>query len=175
MGILRRLFTKHYESDVLEILTEQHRIVDGLIAQLEKRQGDRNTVFMQLADNLAAHATVEEKIFYPFAMSKSTNVRLHESVEEHLAIKRVLSDMISMRLDDETFYAKLAVLKEEVQHHAHREEEAKLFPEVRSLFSPEELAGIGNDVLAMFVELMESHPSENVPGETLQAAKLPRP
>ena len=46
-------------------------------------------------------------------------------------------------------------LKENVRHHAHDEEEDKLFPKVRRMFSADELAALGNEMLAMFEELME--------------------
>src|SRR5688572_17422627 len=95
--------------DVLELLASQHDEVDDLIEQLHEGKGDRQALFTELANKLAAHAAVEEKLFYPAVMATGTADLLHESVEEHLAIKRVLADMIAMDLeDDETFEAKLS-------------------------------------------------------------------
>jgi hemerythrin superfamily protein len=131
-------------------------------------------VFTELADKLAAHATVEEKIFYPAVMAKETVDLLEESVEEHLSIKRLLADLIALSPSDDAFDAKLRVLKEQVSHHAHKEEERKLFPKLEKLFSDDERAAIGNEVLCMFEELMLSHPYKNVPSETTEAAELPR-
>ena len=173
MGLLRKLFGDEITTDVLEILAEQHKDVDALFEKLEKREGNRRALFDELADKLAAHATVEEQIFYPFVMSKDTSELLHESVEEHLSIKRVLADLLTMELDDEEFFAKLSVLKEHVSHHAHEEEEAKLFPKVREMFSRDVRAGIGNEVVAMFEDLLPSKPSRSVPAETEIAAPLP--
>jgi hypothetical protein len=164
------------EIDVLELLASQHDEVDDLIEQLHEDEGDRQALFTELANKLAAHATVEEKLFYPAVMATGTADLLHESVEEHLAIKRVLADMIAMDLtDDETFEAKLSVLEEHVSHHAHEEEEKKLFPEVRKLMNADERAGLGNEVLAMFERLMTEDPYQSVPQETEQAAPLPAP
>ena len=173
MGILRKIIGSDTTTDVLDLLTAQHKEVDSLIERLERGEGNRRALFTELADKLAAHATVEEKIFYPFVMGNETSELLHESVEEHLAMKRTLADMITMRLDHETFFAKLSVLKEQIAHHAHIEEEDKLFPKVRQLFSRDERAGIGNELLAMFEELLLSHPAKNVPNETSAAAPLP--
>ncbi|MBV8757001.1 MAG: hemerythrin domain-containing protein [Deltaproteobacteria bacterium] len=173
MGILRKLFGKDTTTDVLELLTAQHKEVDELIAKLEHGSGPRRGLLVQLADRLAAHATVEEKLFYPAIMAKKTEDQLHEAVEEHLSIKRLLADMIEMRLDDDSFDAKLAVLKEQVRHHAHQEEEGELFPEVKDMLSADERAALGNEVLVMFEELMQGHPSQQVPKQTAQAAKLP--
>jgi hemerythrin superfamily protein len=173
MAFLPNLFGKTVTTDVLDLLESQHHEVDKLIAMLKDGKGERRAQFVELANLLAAHATVEEKLFYPFIMSKETSELLHEAVEEHLAIRRVLADMITMKLDDEQFLAKLALLEEQVSHHAHEEEEKELFPKVRRMFSSEERAGIGNEVLALFEELMEREPYRNVPSETEAAAALP--
>jgi len=176
MGILSKLFGKRQPlTDVLEILSAQHADVDALFERLESGQGNRRQLFTQLADSLAAHATVEEKLFYPTVMAKQTEDILHESVEEHLSIKRLLADLIALDTDDEQFLSKLGVLKEQVAHHAHEEEEKKLFPKVKDMFDAEQRAGIGNELIAMFDELMLSHPYRNVPAETDVAAPLPSP
>ncbi|HET9624423.1 MAG TPA: hemerythrin domain-containing protein [Kofleriaceae bacterium] len=161
--------------NVLDLLASQHREVDALIARLESGRGDRAAAFLQLADSLAAHAAVEEKIFYPGVMQAGTEDQLHESVEEHLAIKRVLADMLALDpiADRQAFDAKLSVLKETVAHHAHEEEEGKLFPILRRSMSADDLAALGNEVLALFEELMEHEPRHNVPAETAHAAPLP--
>lgn len=173
MGFIRSLLGKDTTTDVLEILEAQHKDVDDIFAELEESDGSRRALVTDLADHLAAHAAVEEKIFYPAVMAKSTNQLLHESVEEHLVIKRVLADLMEMSLDDASFKAKVAVLKEQVTHHAHKEEEKKLFPLVKEMFSREERAALGNEVLAMFEELMADRPRENVPNELEAAAPLP--
>jgi len=173
MGILRSLFGKTTTTDALELLTAQHTEVDELFEQLEQGNGNRSALFIELADKLAAHATIEEKIFYPTVMARDTKELLHESVEEHLSIKRVLADMITMKLDGDQFKAKLTVLKELVSHHAHKEEEAKLFPEVKSLFNGDERAALGNELLVMYEDLLRGHPNQDVPSETAKAAELP--
>lgn len=160
-------------TNVLDLLASQHAEVDALFEKLEQGQGDRRVLFVELADKLAAHATVEEKIFYPGVMAEPTSELLHEAVEEHLEIKRVLADLITMKLDSDEFKAKLSVLKENVSHHAYEEEEAKLFPLLRGAMSEDELAALGSEVLAMFEELLPKHPYKNVPAETAKAAPLP--
>jgi len=173
MEILRRLFGDTTSTNVLELLTAQHEELDNLFEQIENGEGNRRALFVELADKLAAHATVEEKVFYPAVMSAETRSMLHESVEEHLGIKRELADLITMRLDDVHFKAKLKVLKEYVSHHAHEEEERKMFPLLHKLLSRDQLAAIGNEVLVMYEELIATSPSKNVPNETTEAAPLP--
>lgn len=174
MGILRTLLGKDTTTDVLELLTAQHREVDELFARIEAGGSDRRALFGELADKLAAHAAAEERVFYPAVMSRATTDQLHEAVEEHLSIKRLLADLGVLDVDAPAFRAKLSVLKEQVTHHAHKEEEAKLFPKLRSLLSSDERAALGNEYLVMFEELMLGHPYRDVPGETAEAAPLPR-
>jgi hemerythrin superfamily protein len=161
--------------NVLDLLTDQHTEVDKLLEKLEKGKGDKAALFQQLADKLAAHATIEEKIFYPGVMTGKTQDLLNESVEEHLEVKRLLADMLALAPDSDAFEAKLSVLKENLSHHAHEEEEDKLFPMVRKQMNADELAAMGNQCLAMFEELITQHPSQNVPNETAKAATLPQP
>jgi hemerythrin superfamily protein len=161
--------------DALELLRAQHADVESLIEDIEDSDDpdDKQAMFRRLADMLAAHATIEEKIFYPSVMAERSREQLIEATEEHLAVKRVLCDMLDLDPEDEHFDAKLTVLKEQVRHHAHDEEEDKLFPIVRKLMSKDELAGLGNEMLAMWDRLMERQPSANVPAETEAAAPLP--
>jgi hemerythrin superfamily protein len=160
--------------DALELLRQQHDEVEDLMEQIENADGDeKEALFEEMADKLAAHATIEEKIFYPSVMESKTRDALIESTEEHLSIKRLLADMIELDVDDEHFDAKLKVLKEQVRHHAHDEEEDKLFPKVRRLMSADELAALGNELLAMFESLIQKEPRKQVPSETADAAPLP--
>ena len=161
--------------NALDLLMEQHTEVERLIEKIEKadRPELKRELFVQLADKLAAHATIEEKLFYPAVMAKQTHELLLESVEEHLAVKRVLADMLALDVENEHFDAKLTVMKEQVRHHAHDEEEGELFPKVRRLLSSDELAALGNELLAMFEMLLErGQPRMVVPKETAEAAPL---
>ncbi len=173
MGILRNLFGDTTSTNVLDLLTAQHTEMDALFEQLENGEGDRRAVLTELADKLSAHATVEEKVFYPAIMSKDTNEKLQEAVQEHLQLKRMLNDLVTLKLDDDTFAGKLQVLKEQNAHHAHKEEEEELFPVVKKAMRKDELAALGKEVLVMFEELMQTHPSANLPRETTTAAPLP--
>lgn len=154
----------------------QHDEVEMLIEQIEENDDadEKAELFRELADKLAAHSTMEEKLFYPSVMDESTEELLLESTEEHLAVKRVLADMLAMDVEDERFDAKLSVLKEQVRHHARDEEEGELFPKIRRAFSQDELAALGNECMALFEALLErGEPRMNVPRELRQAAPLP--
>ncbi len=161
--------------DVLALLAEQHSEVDELFEAIEKGNGNKHELFDELADKLAAHAAIEEKIFYPAVMSKDTEEILHESVEEHLSVKRLIADLLALdpEGDGDEFDAKISVLKEQVSHHAHEEEEKELFAKLRKSLSDDERSALGNECLALFETLIKAEPRRNVPAETAEAASLP--
>jgi hemerythrin superfamily protein len=162
--------------DALELLKSQHDEVESLIEQIEQcdDSDDKADLFRELADNIAAHAGMEEKLFYPSVMAADTEELLLESTEEHLAVKRVLADMLDMDVDDERFDAKLTVLKEQIRHHARDEEEGELFPKISEQLSDDQLAALGNECLALFELLLERGEARmQVPRETRAAAELP--
>lgn len=160
--------------DALELLEMQHEEVENLIGEIEESDDahEKLELFTELADKLAAHATIEEKIFYPAMMHEKTRELLVESTEEHLSVKRLLADMMALDPMDEHFDAKLTVLKEQVRHHAHDEEEDEMFPRVRKLVSRDDLAAIGNEMLAMYVMLLDREPRKSIPSELAHAAPL---
>jgi hemerythrin superfamily protein len=161
-------------SDALSILMSQHEEVDELIEKIEGSDDpdEKSALFQTLADKIAAHSTIEEKLFYPSVMSDETQELLLEFTEEHLVVKRTLADMLELDADDERFDAKLAVVKEALSHHAHVEEEAKLFPVVRKLLSADELEALGGELLALSEFLLEHQPRQQIPAETREAARL---
>ena len=160
--------------NALELLRSQHTEVENLIEEIEESDDpdERQELFQELADKLAAHSAIEEKIFYPAVMTDDTHEQLVEATEEHLAVKRLLADMMELDCEDEHFDAKLTVLKEGIRHHAHDEEENELFPKVEEMMDDDELAALGNEMLAMFESLIDRAPRRNVPAETKRAAVL---
>src|SRR5437764_1329046 len=90
--------------DAMDLLKAQHRYVEKLFAEIQKSNGARKAAaFRELADMLAIHATIEEKIFYPSVKTAGTAELLSESVEEHLAMKRTLADLMEMDEGGEEF------------------------------------------------------------------------
>ena len=159
--------------DAISLLEEQHREVESLFEQIEHASDyeDKETLFQELADNLAAHSLIEEKIFYPAAYATATKKLLNEAVEEHLAVKRIVADLLEMSPKDDHFEAKVKVLKEQVEHHVH-EEEKELFPKVQKELDAEQLKTLGAMMEDMFEDAMDDDPSANIPAETAEAARI---
>lgn len=156
------------------LLRRQHEEVISQLKQFEKTESEaqRRKLFISIADSLAAHATIEEKLFYPTAYrGEELQELLRMAVEEHLAVKRIISDLLAMEVTDEQFVAKMSVLKELVMHHVE-EEQTEIFPQVKKQMSRTELLALGEEMESMFDELIETEPRQNVPAETSHAAQL---
>jgi hemerythrin superfamily protein len=159
--------------NAIDLLESQHRVVEELFDKIEEAKDSqkKSKVFQKLADNLAAHVAIEEHQFYPAVKAKRTEDILLESLEEHLGIKRVLSDLLKLDSKDQTFDAKMQVLKEQVEHHV-KEEEDDLFPKARKVLNATQLEALGQEMIAEFSELMAGEPRRSVPAETKAAAPL---
>jgi len=159
----------------IDMLESQHREVDELFEELESAEtaDEKRQIFEMLADDLAVHAAIEERHFYPAVKAQRTEDILLESLEEHLTIKRTIADLLKLDADDETFDAKVTVLKELVEHHVE-EEEKDLFPKVRKLLDAETLDALEQEMTATAEDLLtKGDPRNNVPAETRTAAPLP--
>jgi hemerythrin superfamily protein len=158
--------------NAIDLLEQQHREVEKLFKLIEDEEdGERKAeLAAELADTLAAHATIEEQIFYPRTLSARTEDILREAVEEHLSAKRVLADILESRPSDEQFDAKIKVLKEQIEHHVEEEEE-ELFPAVKKLMK-HQLEEMGAEMEAMFADLLQGRPSEDISAETSAPAPL---
>jgi hemerythrin-like domain-containing protein len=166
------------EGDAIALLTAQHRAVEGLLDRLANEipgsSGFRQT-FEDLADAIAVHTTIEEQIFHPAAKSTAqsaeTENMLESSVEEHLAVKRVLATMLDAESDDDVL-AQLDDLGGLTEEHVI-EEEHQLFPRVRAAMDEEELQDLGDQMRELIDELRrEGAPRTHVGSETEAPAPL---
>lgn len=174
LGRVAQAMSTAEDLDALDLLKAQHRAINRLFREVQSASGtSKATSFRELADLLATHATIEEWILYPGVRSAETEDLLAESREEHLAIKRLLADMLDEDVAGETFAAKLSVLEEQVHHHAIEEEEAKLFPLVRAAVDDDYRAALAGEMIALMVEAQErGSPRNAVRAETDEAAPL---
>jgi iron-sulfur cluster repair protein YtfE (RIC family) len=134
--------------DALELLKQDHAKVKELLEKAESAEGkERSAIFEKIKTELETHARIEENIFYP-AVQKNEELKdmVLESLEEHKQVKTLLREMDSLSKESEKFEPKLKVLKENVEHHAEEEEEGKMFPKVRKLFSANELQELGAEL-----------------------------
>jgi hemerythrin-like domain-containing protein len=155
------------------VLKQQHDQARKLFQELAEAQGEaRRATFQKLADALAAHATVEERLVYPeLARSPETANLARDAAEEHLVQKRLLADMLESNLADEVFDAKCRLLEDEVTRHVE-EEEAILLPRATKLVGRARMAELGAEIERTFAELMQHEPRRNLPREAEGAPVL---
>lgn len=159
--------------DAITLLTRQHRVVNGLFDRFEQARGSmREQLFLEIADNLAVHSAIEERLFYPAVRARQTEEQLEEAFDEHLEIKKLLVDAMGST-DAPGFDAMVAALAGAVRHHVG-EEEGELFPQVEELLGADALGTLGERMEAESQRLVrEGAPRKHVRVETEQPAVTP--
>lgn len=133
--------------NAFELMKQDHKKVSGIFENLEptteRGVKTREELFAQLKQELSIHARIEEEIFYPaIKEAKETRDITLEAYEEHNVVKQLLTELDELSKDDETWGAKLKVLKENVEHHVEEEEE-EMFPSAKKVLSPEQVEELG--------------------------------
>jgi len=136
--------------DALRLMEQDHIEVKGLLEQLGRTDEDaeetREQIFTELRQQLEAHETMEEEVFYPSLVEhpKAREVVL-EGYEEHHAVDLLLEDIADVPYEDEEWTAKFKVIRENIEHHIE-EEEGEMFSRARNVFSDEELEELGGEM-----------------------------
>lgn len=135
--------------DILSVLKEEHRAVAALLDEVANCEpGDEriDELAPQIERELTAHATLEERLFYPELRDRAEEtderVDVFEAYTEHDVVKHLLGLLQSPRRRDEKFKAELQVLGENVKHHV-REEESTIFKLAREVLDDDELEQLG--------------------------------
>jgi hypothetical protein len=140
--------------DAVELIRSDHRTVEQLFSEFEQA-GDRayktkQGLVEQITQELEVHATIEEETFYPAVNAKARKdgkELIDEAVEEHHLVKVTLGELAGLTPEDDAFDAKVQVLIENVRHHVE-EEESEMLPQAEKLLGKEELARLGEEMLA---------------------------
>jgi hemerythrin-like domain-containing protein len=140
--------------DAVELIRSDHRTVEKLFKEFEQA-GDRayktkRDLVEQITQELEVHATIEEETFYPAVQAKARKdgkELIDEAVEEHHLVRVTLGELAGLTPEDDAFDAKVQVLIENVRHHVE-EEESEMLPQAEKLLGQEELARLGDEMLA---------------------------
>jgi hemerythrin superfamily protein len=145
--------------DALKLLTADHNRVRGLFTRFQSaHESDDLAGASQLAvtilEELEIHTAIEESVFYPAVHDLNDEIRelVVEGLEEHAVAHDLMGDIREVPPDDERWAAKVKVLIENVEHHAD-EEEAEMFPKVRSACEATMLEDLGERLEATKREL----------------------
>lgn len=112
--------------NAIDLLKEDHRIVDGLFKQVEDTPPSRHpALFKRIKGELDTHAHIEEKVFYPVLKKRGKKDLIDmvlEGLEEHSQMKKFLREIAAIDVKNERFEPKLKVLIEDTRHHVKEEE-----------------------------------------------------
>jgi hemerythrin superfamily protein len=147
----------------MSLLKEDHRKVEKMLAQLESttERGvkTREELFTRIKQELVVHEAIEEEIFYPALKEhpKTKEIAL-EGYEEHHVVDTVMAEIEGVAYDDEKWGAKFKVMKENLEHHIE-EEEGEMFKQAKQVFDEDDLAQLGESMMARKEELMRQQSS----------------
>ena len=144
--------------DAVQLLKGDHDKVKKMLSDLdsttERGVKTREELYTRLKGELTVHESIEEEIFYP-ALKEHPKAKelVLEAYEEHNVVDMVMAEIDDTPYDDETWGAKLTVMKENVEHHIG-EEEDEMFKQARQVFSKEELTELGDRMAARKDQLL---------------------
>ena len=147
--------------DALTLLKDDHDKVKGLLDKLDKTteraEVTRTEGLQALKQELTIHETIEEEILYPALkeFAKTRDIAL-EAYEEHHVVDSILAELEKTPVDDETWAAKLTVMKENLEHHIE-EEEDEMFKQARQVMDEGDLSELGDRMAARKEELQTVH------------------
>jgi hemerythrin superfamily protein len=134
--------------DVFKLLKQDHKLVKNLFKQLESSRPSkaREKGLQQLQQEISLHTEVEETIVYPrLREEKKLREVINEAYEEHHMATMLLEELMQTPIEEERWDAKLAVLKEMIEHHV-QEEEKELFPKASKALKKDEIKALGKQV-----------------------------
>lgn len=136
--------------DALKLLKKDHDQVKKLLKDLDDTTDraikTRQDLFERLKFSLTVHEQMEEAVLYPALKEHAeTKEIVLEAYEEHDVVDTILGELEQTPFDDETWHAKLTVMRENLLHHI-QEEEDEMFGQVRRLFDKATLESLGEQM-----------------------------
>ena len=135
-----------------DFLRKQHREVLSLMKKaLASDGGDRRELIDQICESLKMHTMLEEQIFYPayrevVGTKKGTDM-VDEAYQEHHVVDLVIDELPRVDVEDDSFRARITVLKELVEHHVE-EEQDEMFPSAEKKLGKDRLEELGEEMQA---------------------------
>ena len=120
--------------DPFTLLRSDHDKVKALLNEADDASGDEKARLVTIIlEELELHAKLEEQVFYPAGReaSEQSEEYVLEGIEEHDIAEDLIAELRGMTPSEETFDAKVKVLKDVVEHHIE-EEEGQMFPSIRA-------------------------------------------
>ena len=116
-------------ADVTQLIEKDHRDVEGLFAQYKSSKDQ--AVANRICDELDAHSSAEEKVFYPVVASNvADGEKLAKEAKDEHGEARQLIGRIRQSSKDETLEGLVGELEQAISHHVS-EEESEMLPKAR--------------------------------------------
>jgi hypothetical protein len=163
-----RISRKTGDDDVLSMLEQDHKKVQKLFKEFDKKHRDdperAREIAEQTCTELEVHAALEEELFYPTvrdAMEDEEDQELiAEALVEHDSAKQLIAQLRDLDAGDARYAATFIVLGEYVNHHIE-EEQREMFKRVRKLdLDLSELAREMKQRRQQMMEMLEGQSAE---------------
>lgn len=121
----------------------------------------KKTITEKIVIELVRHSIAEEEYLYPKAKEVLTNgpQLVEDEIKEHQQAEETMNKLESMDPGDPGFAAVVLDLERQITHHV-ADEEGKLFPELRTAMSEEQLTELGHKLeQAKKIAPTRPHPS----------------
>ena len=159
------MVTETQPRDGLQLLTADHRKVEGLFADFERASGvsAKQKLVQQICTELKVHAQIEEEIYYPTIRGEVEQADLEEAYVEHDSAKLLINELEAATPDESFYDAKVKVLSELIEHHVKEEEKERdnLFQQTRA--ADVDLVALGSRLAARKAELLAQAKGEGLP------------
>jgi hypothetical protein len=128
---------------IFERLKQDHDRHRELLDRIEATHGDsaeRKTLFVELTEELKAHAAAEEQALYSTMLRKPpTTSETRHSVAEHHEIEEALNDLAATDMSTGGWLTKFKSFEHQYRHHID-EEEDEHFPDFQKYLDAEDEA-----------------------------------
>jgi len=130
---------------VIDMLTEDHKVVDALMTSYDGADGERrDRLVHEIIESLTKHTRIEEQILYPFIRAEvpDGDELMDEAEQEHQEAKDEIAKLSDLSPDDPAFDEAFQALRDGVRHHVE-EEETEVFPKLTEATDEATLVELG--------------------------------
>ena len=131
--------------NAISLLRKEHTKVRAIFSKISKKNHQYATRKKQLANlcqDLIRHEMMEHRVWYPaFKNNKKIKSEVRHLLSEEKHAEKAIKQFKKIKSKEE-WEIKFSKFKKAVKHHA-REEETKLFPNVKKILTKAELEKIG--------------------------------
>jgi hypothetical protein len=111
--------------DAVTLLKADHRYIEDMFLEFERTETpvQKQQLAIQICMALMVHRDIERELFYPAFLEGTRSQGLQrKAMVDHDEVDQLVSAIMNMSAEDESFDAKIHVLSELIGHHVREEE-----------------------------------------------------